>query len=307
MKRVLLFLSFVSMSPVIVMAGDYMSLDDAVRLVSYYYSVIKETVDRGYEDLVDEDYDRMFGKDVNGNSTFNSNEKFPNDLFELIDVDTDKVKSPRSFFADIEDMVKNNDVKFNYKCIGRRFCRQPGFGKTEYAHVFFEKEWIVNGIITVIVDTVSVNLKYKHISQIWNQVVPLNGSLDMSLEQMKAKSAGMYDKGTRLGWYGLFGIKDKERRKYCSKSAEIYKKIIKEYPDDGDAFYRLAALYTESTWWGKPYVDDNIEREDRRDLVLNYLCKSLELTKDDPQKSKEIQRGISYITDGRSINCVYED
>lgn len=256
----------------LIFGGDYMSKEDAESFVkNALYKRIEKTVNVDKENrLGAEDYIEMYGRDNNKLPLYRANVNYANDIFILNGGNSSiKYGTPDYNIRQIVDFVKQHAVNFKFDIVGSGY-PDPKFQKNEseqrFAEVYVRKEWTVDGTTTVIFDTVSVDLKNRSVPVIRNGIMSLLDISEGTLEGMLAKASGLYDSG-----------------KY-DEAASLYKKILKDYPDDDDAWYNLGVMYFKNQGVG------NLSREQR--LQMAYDC----WKKSDLKKAR---RAISYITDGR--------
>lgn len=232
--------------------------------------MIDKTVEDKIEILTREDYTDMYGLDKFGRPIYSA-AKFANDLVLLSGGIGEKLLWPESYFGEIEDFVNSKEsVEFNYSIVNVEYVNQPELldnkGDHDFANVFVQKEWIVDGKTYTISDTVTVNLNFKHVVHICNGLISLEDCPEETLDGMLAKAAGLYD-----------------RSNYVDAMA-MYQKIVQMYPDNDDAWHHLGAMYALNKGVGK------LTRKQR--LTKAYEC----FKHSNLEKS---QRAISYITDGR--------
>lgn len=267
MKKVVFVLCL--LCPIVFIAAVDPILEDAKEMASRIYSKIDKIVDDKVEKLTRDDYTTMYGRDKNGSPIFTA-KKYANDLFLLNGGNGDKNVWPETYFGEIEEFVNNNDVDFKFEITDVKFCKQPEMRKNEddplFANVFVKKEWIVDGKSYRINDVVQINLKQKNVANIYNEFVSLQDCPEESLDDMLAKAAGLYN------------------NKDYTEAAALYNKILKEYPDNDDAWYNLGVMYFKKQGVG--------ELSKKQRLQKAYDC----WKKSDLKKAR---RAISYITDGR--------
>lgn len=265
-------LALLVLSPLLILGGDYMSKEDAESFVEKgLYKKIEKTVNVDKENrLGSEDYIDMYGRDNNNFPLYRANVNYANDIYILNGGNSSiKFGTPDYNMRQIVDFVKQHNVSFKFDVFGSGYTSpklQKNESEQQFADVYVRKEWTVDGKTTVIFDTVTVNLKNRSIPVIRNGIMSLQDISEGTLESMMAKAAGLYNTG-----------------KY-DEAATLYKKILKEYPDDDDAWYNLGVLYFKNQGVGK------LSKKQR--LQNAYDC----WKKSDLKKAR---RAISYITDGR--------
>lgn len=260
-----------SLSLFLFWAVGYMSLEEAEKFASLYYSNIEKTVRTGKEPTSEDEYIKMFGCDSKGNPLYTDAHDYPNYLFWLDQSgEWEQRDTPETIFGDIAEFRHSNNVTIQCSRKNSDYCRPPELRKNEdeptFAWIHFRTEWTVNGKKSVIDDTVYVNLKYKYISRICNKIIPLRESSEETLEEMMAKAAGLYN------------------NKNYKEAAALYGKVLNKDPGNDDAWYYLGVMYF------KGQGVENLSKKQR--LQKAYECW---------KKSglKKARRAISYITDGR--------
>ena len=260
------------LSPLLILGGDYMSKEDAESFVENgIYKRIEKTVNVDKEQrLGSEDFIDMYGRDNNNLPLYRANINYANDIYILNGGKGGiKAGTPDYNIRQIVDFVNQHIVSFKFNVCGSGYTGpelQKNESERQFADVYVRKEWTVDGITTVIFDTVTVNLKNRSVPIIRNGVMSLNDISEGTLEGMMAKAAGLYNNGR------------------YEEAAALYKKILKDYPDDDDAWYNLGVMYFKNQGVG------NLSRKQR--LQMAYDC----WKKSDLKKAR---RAISYITDGR--------
>ena len=255
----------------IIAGNPYMSKDEAETFVGNgIYKRISKTINDDKKNLLTEkDYIEMFGRDIYGRPLYLAT-PYPNDIYILDGNKGDKSATPEFNVFEIVDFVNQHNVYFKFDVWGSDYIKQPELKKNEdephFANVYVRKEWIVDGETIVICDTVMVNLKDKSIPVICNGIMSLQDLPEGTLEGMMAKAAGLYNNGR------------------YEEAAALYKKILKDYPDDNDAWYNLGVMYFKNQGVG------NLSRKQRLQMAYDCWKKS---------NLKKACRAISYITDGR--------
>lgn len=251
--------------------ADYMSLNEAEEFASFYYFNIEKTVKTGKEPTSEDEYIKMFGCDSKGNPLYTDAHDYPNYLF-LLDQngEWEQRDTPETIFGDIAEFQHTNNITVQCGRKNSNYCRPPELKKDEdeptFAWIHFRTEWTVNGKKSIIDDTVYVNLRYKYISRICNQIIPLGESSEETLEDMMAKAAALYN------------------NKNYKEAATLYSKVLNKYPGNDDAWYYLGVMYFKGQGVGKPSKKQRLQKA--------YEC----WKKSDLKKAR---RAISYITDGR--------
>lgn len=267
MKRLLFFLCF--LCPVLI-AASVSVLEDAKAMANRIYSMIDKTVEDKIERLTPEDYSNMYGLDRQGRPIYGGVE-FANDLVLLNGGYGDKFLLPEIYFGEIEAFVNSKEsVDFKYSIVTVDYIQQPELRKNvdspDFANVFVKKEWIVDGKTYIINDNVIVNLKYKNVTEIYNEFIALEDCSEDTLDGMLAKAAGLYNSSR------------------YNDAAALYQRIVQTYPDNDDAWYYLGVMYFKMQGVGKLSQKQRLENA--------YDCwKNSNLEK--------ARRAISYITDGR--------
>lgn len=249
---------------------SYMSKEEAEDFVrNGIYKSIEKTVNVDKKNLLEEqNYIEMYGRDNNGRPLYLAN-PYPNDIYILEGNKGDKSATPEFNIFEIVDFVDQHNVRFKFDVRGSNYTG-PKLKKNEseqqFADVYVRKEWTVDGKTIVIFDTVTVNLKDRSIPVIHNGIMTLKDIPEETLDGMMAKAAGLYSN-------------DKYK-----EAIALYQKVLKDNPNDGDAWYNLGVLYFKNQGVG------NLSRKQR--LQKAYECwKKSDL--------KKACRAISYITDGR--------
>ena len=279
------------LSPLLILGGDYMSKEDAESFVENgIYKRIKKTVNVDKEQrLGSEDFIDMYGRDNNNLPLYRANFNYANDIY-ILNGGKGGVKAgtPDYNIRQIVDFVKqhNGNVSFEFSICGSGFTGpklQKNEREQQFADVYVRKEWTVDGITTVIFDTVTVNLRNRSVPIIRNGIMSLNDISEETLEGMMAKAAGWYDCACRLDKWWSFS-KRKEAKSYYNKAFVLYEKVLKEDQYNGDAWYNLGVMYFKNQGVG------NLSRKQRLQKAYDCWKKS---------NLKKACRAISYITDGR--------
>lgn len=265
-------LALLVLSPLLILGGDYMSKEDAESFVENgIYKRIEKTVNVDKEQrLRSEDFIDMYGRDNNNLPLYRANLNYANDIY-ILNGGKGGIKAGTADYniRQIVDFVKQHAVSFKFDIVGSGY-PDPKFQKNEseqrFAEVYVRKEWTVDGITTVIFDTVSVDLKNRSVPVIRNGIMSLQDISEGTLEGMMAKAAGLYNNGR------------------YEEAATLYKKILKDYPDDNDAWYNLGVMYFKNLGVGK------LSKKQRLQNAYDCWKKS---------NLKKACRAISYITDGR--------
>lgn len=264
MKRVIFVICL--LSPIFIAAVNPI-LEDAKTMAKRIYSKIDIVVDEKVEKLTKNDYATMYGRDKNGSPIYTA-KKYANDLFLLKGMMGDKSVCPETYFGEIEEFVNSNNVDFKYEITGAKFCVKPELKEEDpmFANVFVKKEWMVDGKTYRINDIVQIDLVQKCVVNIYNEFMSLQDCPEETVDDMLAKAAGLYN-----------------NRDYVAAAA-LYNKILKDYPNNDEAWYDLGVMYFKNQGVG------SLSRQQR--LQKAYDCwKNSNL--------KKACRAISYITDGR--------
>lgn len=170
----------------------------------------------------------------------------------------------RRYVVEFYEMFRDRNfagLSFDFKRKNGNLLKEPEFKKGETSpnlvQIIVQKVYSRNGSpLRILEDTLIISVQKMKVQK-WTNKTSINYIGDyeieaiLDIEQMEMNAALAYNSGQ------------------YNKAYQIYQSIIKQYPTEGNPYYRMAVML-----YKKEY-DLNVKKKERERLILEYLDKAI--------------------------------